>query len=546
MVGGSVLHSRILIAGAGALGSVYGCFFRRAGYPVTLLGRTSHLDAIARNGLHIEGLWGEHHATGFELITDATQAKTPFDAILISAKACDTDAIAPAIAPVLVEDGVAISLQNGLGNVEKIAAQVGWERALAARVIFGAEVVAPGRVRVTVYADPVLIGVWQDGPCPHLEAAARRWAERLAVAGIPAAYCDDIKAALWGKVLYNAALNPLSALLGVTYGALAEDVNTRAIMDAVFDEVYAVAAAEGVALPWRSAAEYHAEFYGRLIPSTVDHRSSMLQDLERGRRTEIDAINGEVWRRGRVHGIATPTNEVLTRLVLARQTMGSQVHQYPALHTVLNSNVSSSREPLEPLPRPLSDTERGAESQSISPPSLAGKGARGLGFNASGVKVGQSPALTISKETLAAVEAHARATYPDECCGMITECGGREEVVQVTNIQDELHAKDPVQFPRTGRMAYNMGSECAAVLIAAGRGELRLLAFYHSHPDHDAYFSAEDQTQALGGGEEPSYADAAHIVLAVRAGVVGAAKAFAWDAAARDFVEIPLVVASRF
>ncbi|MGD0946196.1 MAG: 2-dehydropantoate 2-reductase [Candidatus Binatia bacterium] len=484
MVSDSVLHSRILIAGAGALGSVYGCFFRRAGYPVTLLGRTSHLDAIARNGLHIEGLWGEHHATGFELITDATQAKTPFDAILVSAKACDTDAIALAIAPVLVGDGVAISLQNGLGNVEKIAAQVGWKRALAARVIFGAEVVAPGRVRVTVYADPVLIGVWQDGPCPHLEVAARRWAERFAAAGIPAAYCDDIKAALWGKVFYNAALNPLSALLGVTYGALAEDVNSRAIMDAVFDEVYAVAAAEGVALPWRSAAEYHAEFYGRLIPSTVDHRSSMLQDLERGRRTEIDAINGEVWRRGCVHGIATPTNEVLTRLVLARQTMGSKVHQ--------------------------------------------------------------SPALTINKETLAAMETHARATYPDECCGMITECGGREKVVPVTNIQDELHAKDPVQFPRTARMAYNMGPEAAPILIAAGRGELRLLAFYHSHPDHDAYFSAEDRTQALGDGEEPSYADVAHIVLAVRASVVGAAKAFAWDAAACGFVEIPLVVASRF
>jgi 2-dehydropantoate 2-reductase len=223
---------------------------------------------------------------------------------------------------VLAGDGVAISLQNGLGNVEKIAAQVGWERALAARVIFGAEVLAPGRVRVTVYADPVLIGMWQDGPCAHLEAAARRWAERFAAAGLPAAYCDNIKAALWGKVLYNAALNPLSALLGVHYGALAEDANTRAIMDAVFDEVYAVAGAEGVALPCSSAAAYRAEFYGRLIPVTVDHRSSMLQDLERGRRTEIDAINGEVWRRGRAHGIATPMNELLTRLVLARQTMG--------------------------------------------------------------------------------------------------------------------------------------------------------------------------------------------------------------------------------
>jgi proteasome lid subunit RPN8/RPN11 len=154
-------------------------------------------------------------------------------------------------------------------------------------------------------------------------------------------------------------------------------------------------------------------------------------------------------------------------------------------------------------------------------------------------------ALTISGETLAAMEAHACATYPNECCGIIAERGGCEEVVRVTNVQDELHAKDPVQFPRTGRMAYSMGGECAPVLIAAGHGELGLLAFYHSHPDHDAYFSAEDRTQALGGGEEPSYA-APHVVLAVHAGAVRAAKAFAWDDRVRDFVEIPLVAASSF
>jgi len=141
------------------------------------------------------------------------------------------------------------------------------------------------------------------------------------------------------------------------------------------------------------------------------------------------------------------------------------------------------------------------------------------------------------------MEAHAREVYPDECCGVITERDGREQVVRATNIQDDLHAKDPVQFPRTGRMAYVMGSEAVPVLIAAERGELRLLAFYHSHPDHDAYFSAEDKTQALGGGEEPSYA-APHIVLSVHADAVRAAKAFQWDAAARDFVEIPLAVAS--
>src|SRR5262249_23951017 len=143
--------------------------------------------------------------------------------------------------------------------------------------------------------------------------------EQLAAAGIPAAYCDDIQAALWGKVLYNAALNPLGALLGVHYGALGDDPHTRAIMDAVIDETFAVACSEGVQFPWASADTYRDLFYGRLVPSTFHHRSSMLQDRERGRATEVDAINGEVWRRGRAHGIVTPVNAVLTRLVHARE-----------------------------------------------------------------------------------------------------------------------------------------------------------------------------------------------------------------------------------
>ncbi|HEX7408383.1 MAG TPA: Mov34/MPN/PAD-1 family protein [Candidatus Binatia bacterium] len=151
-------------------------------------------------------------------------------------------------------------------------------------------------------------------------------------------------------------------------------------------------------------------------------------------------------------------------------------------------------------------------------------------------------ALVIRKATVEALQTHACATYPDECCGMIVDRGGGEEVVQVTNLQNELHAKDPVQFPRTARIAYTMGAEAAPILIAAERGELRLRAFYHSHPEHDAYFSAEDHKQALGGWDEPSYPDAAQIVMSVRNREIPAIKAFAWDASARDFVEIPLTV----
>src|SRR5262249_27971551 len=159
--------------------------------------------------------------------------------------------------------------------------------------------------------DPVLIGAWNDASPAASTPAARWWAEQFAAAGIPAAECDDIGAALWGKVLYNAALNPLGALLGVNYGALAAQAHTRAITDMVIEEAFDVACADGARLPWKSAAEYRALFYDRLVPSTFHHRSSMLQDLERGRCTEVDAINGEVWRRGASHGIVTPANQVL-------------------------------------------------------------------------------------------------------------------------------------------------------------------------------------------------------------------------------------------
>jgi 2-dehydropantoate 2-reductase len=307
----------VLVAGAGALGSVFGGFLRRSGLDVTLLGRAAHLDVVARRGLTIDGIWGSHHVEGFAVATAVATLDGRFDAILVSVKSYDTRAMAEAVTPFLAADGVAISLQNGLGNVETLEAVVGAERALGARVIFGATVPAPGHARVTVFADPTAVGALAPGRHPGRDAAAQRWATLIDGAGVPAVATDQLAALLWAKVFYNAALNPLGALLGVHYGALPEHAESRLLMDHVIDEAFAVARCEDVALPWPSADEYRQEFYGRLVPATYDHRSSMLQDLERGRRTEIDAINGAVWRRGAARGINTPVNETLTRLVHA-------------------------------------------------------------------------------------------------------------------------------------------------------------------------------------------------------------------------------------
>ena len=150
--------------------------------------------------------------------------------------------------------------------------------------------------------------------------------------------------------------------------------------------------------------------------------------------------------------------------------------------------------------------------------------------------------VVLTQASLEAMSAHACATYPEECCGMVIERDGQEEVVRVPNIQNALHAQDPGQFPRTAAIAYTMGPEAAPVLLAAERGTVRLRAFYHSHPEHDAYFSAEDRTQAFGGWDEPNYPDAAQVVMSVRTGAVRAVKVFAWDPEAREFVDVALQV----
>lgn len=307
----------MLVAGAGALGSVFGGLVARAGTRVTLLGRPAHMTAVRERGLAVEGLFGSHRVRDLECATAVNELRGPYDAILLTVKSWDTGAMIERVAPLLSPEGVVLCLQNGLGNLEAVARVVGAARVLGGRVIFGAEVPEPGSVRVTVIAEPVLVGS-PDPSDRARNARAATWARRFDAADIPARHTAQILSDLWAKVFYNAALNPLGALLGVPYGRLAEQPATRAVMDAVIDEAFAVARADGVRLAWTTPMEYRQAFYGRLVPSTADHRSSMLQDLERGRPTEIEAINGYVVRRGAVHGVPTPENERLTEAIRAR------------------------------------------------------------------------------------------------------------------------------------------------------------------------------------------------------------------------------------
>lgn len=308
---------RVLVMGAGALGSVVGGFMAKAGHTVTLIGRAAHMDAVAQNGLRITGIWGDHLIRSLVARSDTQGLKRgDFDLILIAVKSYDTASAADAALPLAGENTLVGSYQNGLGNVETIAERIGWPRTFDARVIYGAVVPEPGHVDVTVIANPTALGACR----PETPAArVREIAAAMDAAGVPTVYTDEITTVLWSKVTYNCALNPLSGLLDVPYGALLHTEHTRAILREVVEEVYAVGTAMGVTLKPATAPEYVELLFNVLIPPTSAHYASMREDFRRGRRTEIDALNGAIVRYGEQHGVACPTNRMLTRLVKARE-----------------------------------------------------------------------------------------------------------------------------------------------------------------------------------------------------------------------------------
>ncbi len=308
---------RILVMGAGAMGSVLGGFLAKGGHEVTLVGRRGSMEAIQLRGLRIIGIWGDHHIHSLKARTDVGGLRAgDLDWVFITVKAYDTELAVQTIAPLTDENTLVCSYQNGLGNAEVIAKKVGWRQTVSARVIYGVRLLEPGVAEVTVIANPTALGVHTaDAPVQRV----REMVATMEGVGLPTVYTEEIAALLWGKVAYNCALNPLSALLDVPYGRLLETPHTREIMREVIEELYEVGRAMGVQLKPKTAQEYLRLLFQILIPPTAAHYASMREDLKLGRRTEIDALNGAICQYGREHGVPCPINETLTRLIRARE-----------------------------------------------------------------------------------------------------------------------------------------------------------------------------------------------------------------------------------
>ena len=309
---------RVLVVGAGALGSVFGCLLRDTGHEVGLLEPSSRLDDISELGLSVSGLFGEHHCSDFALYSSHLDVPTGYcDLFLITVKSFHTLEAVKQIAPRVGENALVLSLQNGLGNYEAIRDEVGEERTLAGRVIFGARMADRAHAEVTVFAEPVMIG----SPTNAVDMdRIDEITQAFSAAGIPTQITTEITKFIWSKMLYNCALNPLSALQNVPYGKLLESEETRGTMRKIVGEIFAVARAQGIGLFWERPEEYIELLFGRLIPDTAAHFASMAQDLQAGRKTEIEALNGAIVRLGKEAGVDCPANAALSELVRAAES----------------------------------------------------------------------------------------------------------------------------------------------------------------------------------------------------------------------------------
>lgn len=294
---------KIVIFGIGAMGCLFGSYLSRV-CDIRLVGQWhEQQEWLKKAPLRLINLDGS--ITETKLITNI-QPDTDNDFALILTKAKNTSYVAILAKKALKDDGIALTLQNGMGNVDILDQHIP-NRVAVGVTMMGATVEAVGTVRVGGYGTTYL------ATNPIIEQRIQQLAELFRQSGLSTVLQADISAMIWGKLAINAAINPLTALLRVPNGALLENPWTRQIMVKVAEEVESVAHAKGIRLPFEdigSACEIVAQ-------NTAHNRSSMLQDVLRGVETEIEAISGAVIREGQSMGISTPLNLMLHSLIKA-------------------------------------------------------------------------------------------------------------------------------------------------------------------------------------------------------------------------------------
>jgi 2-dehydropantoate 2-reductase len=288
---------KIAVMGAGAVGCYYGGMLARAGREVVLIGRPQHVEAIRRDGLLMDTqTFREHVPVGTSLDAGGVRGA---QMVLCCVKSTDTASAAAEMAPYLAPDAIVFSLQNGYDNAARLQALLG--RAVHPAVVYVAtEMTGPGHLKHHGRGELVI------GPFDRSAEVVALFA----AAGVPVQISDNVAGALWAKLIINCVYNGLSAITRMPYGRIVQGEGVPAMMEDIVAECLAVARADGVEVP----GDIRAAVAGIAV-SMATQISSTAHDVARGRKSEIDHINGYVLRRGEALGIATPVNRALHALV---------------------------------------------------------------------------------------------------------------------------------------------------------------------------------------------------------------------------------------
>jgi 2-dehydropantoate 2-reductase len=288
---------KVAVMGAGAVGCYYGGMLARAGHEVTLIGRPEHVEAIRRDGLRLEtSSFDERVALRACLEASAVHGAM---LVLFCVKSSGTESAGKEIAPHLDAGALVLSLQNGVDNAARLQALLP-QTVVPAVVYVATEIAGPGHVKHHGRGDLVL------GPQARRDAVLKAFAD----AGVPIQISDNVAGAQWAKLIVNCAYNALSAITQLPYGRLVQGEGIAATMQDAVQECLAVAKALRIEVPGDMP-----EAVRGIARAMAGQSSSTAQDLARGRRTEIDHLNGYVVRQGEALGIPTPVNRALWALV---------------------------------------------------------------------------------------------------------------------------------------------------------------------------------------------------------------------------------------
>ena len=306
---------KILVIGAGGVGIGLATSVASQGADVSIYARGETAKAIKENGIKRTGLFTHYEIKDipvYEKYEDIP--KNDFDYIFITSKTTANEDIAKNLndhRDILKDSTKIIIFQNGFGNDDYYLEYFTKKQVFCARVITGFTRPERHVSEVTVYTEPILLGSLQKEDPKDLQEIA----DLITESGINCEITYEVDKYLWAKMLYNCTLNPLGAILDVTYGQLTENPYTLEIMNSIINEIFEVIKASPYETLWENSDDYKDIFYSKLVPDTYNHYSSTHQDIQRKIPTEIDSLNGKVIQLGEANNINVDTNKVIYNLI---------------------------------------------------------------------------------------------------------------------------------------------------------------------------------------------------------------------------------------